>query len=95
MRKQESRAKKRFIGYRLAFSIFVLLWVLSLDALILNKVNENQRFQDYITGNFIRPIDTQYENTLSTMILFDILIAGSFTMNYISWENRKKRLTKL
>ena len=76
------------------FSIFVLLWILSLDALILNKVNEDQRSLNYITGDFIGPIDIGYENALSAMFLFDVFIAGSFSMSYISWEDRKKKLTK-
>ncbi len=95
MKKKRSDDKRRFIRHRLVFSIFVLLWILSLDALILNKVNENQRFQDYITGSFIRSVDIQYENALSAMILFDVLIAGSFSMSYISWEDRKKKLMKI
>lgn len=95
MKKRVFETNKRFSRYRLIFFIFVILWILSLDALILDKINDNLESHNLITGNTVRPFDQQsYEKDISVMVLFDILIIGSFTMSYISWEDKRKRLAK-
>lgn len=94
MKKRYFEDKRRISKCRLIFSIFVLLWISVLDVLILNKINENLEFYDHITGNVVRSFDSRYERDVSIMILFDILIAGSFTVSYISWEDKRKRLMK-
>ncbi|MFH1592346.1 MAG: hypothetical protein ABIB47_03190 [Candidatus Woesearchaeota archaeon] len=99
---RNKKSKVSFIKFRIIFIVVLLVWIVGLDALILDTLSEreeminyNPKFQNSITGSFgMNVASPTREQALPHLIIFDLIIAVSFLMSYISWEYRKKKVIK-
>jgi len=85
---------------RRIFLLFLLLWLFTLDYLVLTKTTLNssilnklsEPFFLLLTGN-ITGTNLQ-NNPIFILILTNVIIAGLFSLSYFTWEKNRKKETK-